>query len=190
MTTATKVEPKAKLEAKIGRVSTRALNKGRCGKSKAVAGVLVDALETAAKEDAAAILCECNGKLVKIPKGLSKFMDYRPYGSEMIGAAEAASRLKVSQATVRSWVRKRKLIGWKSSQLGLTIPKEQILGPGKVAQGIKEIVQIIGDPGTAWSFLDSRSQFGHDSFRPIDKLKLGRVEEVLGEAECILTGGM
>jgi len=166
------------------------MNKGRHGKSKVARRKLVEALETAAKEDADAILCECNGKLVKIPKGLGKFIDYRPYGPEMIGAAEAASRLKVSQATVRSWVRKRKLIGWKSSQLGLTIPGEQILGSGKVAQGIKEIVEIIGDPGTAWSFLDSGSQFEHDSSRPINKLKLGRVEEVLGDAECILTGGM
>jgi len=151
---------------------------------------IANALETVAREEADTIWCESHGKLIEFPKQLERFLMHQQYGDEMIGAEEAASRLKVSLATVRAWIKKSKIIGWKSSRLGLTIPQEQILGPGEVVGGIKEIVELFGGHGGAWAFLDRKTSFEHDFVRPIEKLRLGKVKEVLGAANGIAWGGM
>jgi len=151
---------------------------------------IANVLEAVAREEAATIWCESHGKLIEFPKQLERFLVHEQYGDEMIGAGEAASRLNVSLATVRAWIKKSKIIGWKSSQLGLTIPQEQILGPGEVVGGIKEIVQLFGGHGGAWAFLDRKTSFEHDFARPIEKLRLGKVKEVLGAANGVAWGGM
>jgi len=132
--------------------------------------VVADALESAA-EAAATVTYKVNGKTIEVPKRLAHLMDVPKLRPELIGIAEAANRLKVSQKTVRGWVKDRVMLGWKTE------------GPGKVAPGIKELVAIIdGDPSLTWIFLQKEWPFEHDVMRPIDKLKAGKVEEVLGIA--------
>jgi len=144
--------------------------------------VVADALESAA-EAAATVTYKVNGKTIEVPKRLVHLIDVPKRRPELIGIAEAANRLKVSQKTVRGWVKDRVMLGWKTEGRGLVVPKEQIMGPGKVAPGIKELVAIIdGDPSLTWIFLQKEWPFEHDVMRPIDKLKAGKVEEVLGTA--------
>ncbi len=117
-----------------------------------------------------------------VPETLKPFVVRRRSGSEMTGISDAAARLRVSRTTVYDWVDKKKLLGWKSTKRGLTIPVEQIPGPGKVVPGITEILQIIEDPERAWVFLSEEWPFADQVARPIDKLKAGDVEEVVNAA--------
>jgi len=117
-----------------------------------------------------------------IPESLKPFMVTRAYGPEMIDAAEAATRLKIPEKKVREWVEQGVLIGWESMQHGTTIPKEQILGPKRVVPGIKEILEVIRDSKNSWYFISREWPFRDDVMRPIDKLKQGKVQEVLDSA--------
>ena len=117
-----------------------------------------------------------------VPESLNRFVIEPPSGSDMIGVSEAAARLRVSRTTVYDWVEKKTLLGWKSTKRGLTIPSEQILGPGKVVPGIAEVLGNIDDPELAWAFLSQEWPFADEVMRPIDKLKANNVEDVVNAA--------
>jgi excisionase family DNA binding protein len=116
------------------------------------------------------------------PENLTPYVLYRPRGLDMLGVSDAAARLAVSRTTIYDWVQKRTLLGWKSTKRGLTIPAEQILGPGKVVPGIAQVLEIIGDPELAWAFLSQEWPFSGETARPIDKLKAGEVQETVEAA--------
>ena len=138
----------------------------------------------AAALEAAAVLYEAESvaSAADVPESLKPFVVHRSLDSEMIGVSEVAARLKVSRTTVYDWVGKRTLLGWKLTKRGLTIPAEQILGPGKVVPGIVQVLEIINDPELAWAFLSEEWPFADNAARPIDKLKVRDVEEVVNAA--------
>ena len=88
----------------------------------------------------------------------------------------------MSRTTVYDWVEKKTLIAWKSTKRGLSIPAAQILGPGRVVSGLAEVVDVIGDPELAWSFLTQEWPFEDTASTPLELLNAGRVEEVLDAA--------
>jgi hypothetical protein len=45
------------------------------------------------------------------------------------------------------------LLAWKSTKRGWLIPAEQILGHGRVAKGMAPVLEAVGDPELAWTFL-------------------------------------
>ena len=141
-------------------------------------------MAVAAALEAAAVQyqAEDSRTAVDAPTALRSFIVDKPLGSDMIGVSGAAARLNVSRTTVYDWVEKKRLLGWKSTKRGLTIPTEQILGPGKVVPGLPEVLGIIDDPELAWEFLSQEWPFADDMARPIDKLKSGNVEHVIGAA--------
>lgn len=141
-------------------------------------------MAVAAALEAAAVQYEAedSNSAVDVPEALRPFVAHRPPEPNMIGVSEAAMRLKISRTTVYDWVEKKVLLGWKSTKRGLTIPAEQILGPGKVTSGISNILEIIEEPELAWAFLSEEWPFADDMARPIDKLKAGEVEEVINAA--------
>lgn len=140
--------------------------------------VVAAALEAAAAQHEA----RDPGSTVDLPKSLQPFVVHRPLGPDLIGVSEAAARLEVSRTTVYDWVARTILLGWKSTKRGLTIPAEQILGPGKVVAGIAQVLAIIDDPELAWTFLSEEWPFADDVARPIDKLKAGHIEDVVNAA--------
>ena len=71
-----------------------------------------------------------------VPERLAPYIVPRSAGRDMLGVTGAAARLQVSRTTVYDWVDRRTLLAWKSTRRGLTIPAEQILGPGKVVDGL------------------------------------------------------
>lgn len=119
---------------------------------------------------------------VNVPEALEPFIVHRPVDSKLISVSEAAARLKVSRTTVYDWAEKKTLLAWKSTKRGLTIPSEQILGPGNVVPGIPEVLEVIEDPELAWVFLSQEWPFADSAARPIDKLKAGDLEEVVSAA--------
>ena len=117
-----------------------------------------------------------------VPEKLQPFIVSREYGSDMIGVSEAAARLEVSRTTIYDWVAKHTLLAWKSTKRGLTIPAEQILGPGRVVAGIAEVLEEIDNPVLAWEFLHNEWPFADSVARPIDKLKAGDIDDVVHAA--------
>jgi len=119
-----------------------------------------------------------------IPEALRPFVRERAYGSEIIGPTEAARRLAVTRGTLYDWVRKRKLLAWQTSKRGLKIPAEQILGPERVVAGIDQVWSVLVDPELVWVFLSEAQPFRDDVARPIDKLKAGEIDQVVGAAQA------
>ncbi|WP_371810247.1 helix-turn-helix domain-containing protein [Ruegeria sp. HKCCD8929] len=100
----------------------------------------------------------------------------------MISVSEAAARLKLSRTTVYDWVDKGILLAWRGTKRGLTIPAEQILGEGRVLDGLNDVVEAIGDAEIAWEYLSTETTFGGRIARPIDLLKDGQIDDVIGAA--------
>ena len=136
------------------------------------------ALETAAAQ------CEAEeaGAGAGVPERLQPFVVRRPGGEEIVGASEAAARLEVSRTTVYEWVDRKTLLAWKSTKRGLRIPAAQILGPGRVVPGLADVVEVIGEPELAWAFLTQEWPFDDAAVLPLELLKAGRAEEVIGAA--------
>ena len=123
----------------------------------------------------------------ELPESLKPFFVDLPKSPDLLGAAQAAERLGVSPQTVYNWVRKGTLLAWKGPDRILTIPAGQILGPRKVVPRLAEIVDIIGDAELAWDFLTEEWPFADDFTYPLEKLKAGRIEEVLATAPAFDT---
>ena len=139
-------------------------------------------MAVAAALEAAAAQYGVGSAATEVPEHLKPFVITRAHDAEMLGVSATAVRLQISRTTVYDWIEKKILMGWKSTKRGLTIPAEQILGPGKVAPGIEQLLEIIEDPELAWAFLSEEWPFENEVMRPIDKLKTGEVEEVMDAA--------
>ena len=90
-----------------------------------------------------------DGASGNVPEMLAPFIVARSAGRDMLGVTGAAARLQVSRTTIYDWVGRRTLLAWKSTRRGLTIPAEQILGPGKVVDGLAAVLDVIDDPELA-----------------------------------------
>ncbi|MCY4486573.1 MAG: helix-turn-helix domain-containing protein [Deltaproteobacteria bacterium] len=135
------------------------------------------ALETAAAQ------CEVEERdaVVDIPERLRPFV-VRRGGEDILGVSEAAARLKVSRTTIYDWVERRILLAWRSTKRGLNIPAAQILGPGRVVAGLADVAAAVGDPELAWAFLTQEWPFEDTAALPLELLKAGHIEDVLGAA--------
>ena len=120
--------------------------------------------------------------VAEVPGRLRPYVVRRSADEGMIGVSEAAKRLGVSRTTVHAWAKTNKLIAWKTSKPSLRIPAGQILGPERIVPGIKDVVDIIGDPELAWAFLTQEWAFEETVALPLDLLRDNRIDEVLGVA--------
>lgn len=117
-----------------------------------------------------------------VPDALKPFLLVEHYDADIIGVTEASKRLKVSRTTVYDWINKGLLLSWNKTKRGKRIPAEQILGEGQIIKGIDKVTKIVGNPINTWVYLSNKMSFSDCFARPIDLLKEGRVEEVLGSA--------
>ena len=117
-----------------------------------------------------------------VPEGLRPFLVPRGADEDILGVSEAAKRLEVSRTTVYDWVDRKTLVAWRSTKRGLSIPAAQILGAGKVVAGLADVVEAIGDPELAWAFLSQEWPFDDTVTEPLNLLKVGRMDDVLGAA--------
>lgn len=141
-------------------------------------------LAVTAALEAAAAQCEAEeaGAGPDVPERLRPFIVRRAVGDEIVGVSEAAARLEVSRTTVYDWVKRNTLLAWRSTKRGLRIPAAQILGSGRVVPGLADVVEIVGDPELAWTFLTQEWPFEDEAALPLELLKAGRMEEVIGAA--------
>ena len=141
-------------------------------------------LAVTAALEAAAAQCEAEEAVTgpDVPERLRPFIVRRAGGDDIVGVSEAAARLEMSRTTVYGWVKRNTLLAWRSTKRGLRIPAAQILGPGQVVPGMAEVVDIVGDPELAWAFLSQEWPFEDETAVPLELLKAGRAEEVMGAA--------
>jgi excisionase family DNA binding protein len=106
----------------------------------------------------------------------------------VLDISEAAKRLNVTRVTVYAWIESKRLLAWRATRRGVLIPAEQIVGAGEVVPGIAQVLAVIGESEAAWDFLDEESAFvdPEESVRPIDALRLGKVEAVVAAAHSFL----
>ena len=135
------------------------------------------ALETAAAQSEG----ERTGSAEGVPERLRPFVVDRDV-EDLIGVTEAASRLGVSRTTVYDWAARNTLIAWRSTKRRLNIPAGQIVGPGRVTDGLAEVVDVVGEPELAWAFLSQEWPFEDGVARPIERLQSGGLDEVLSAA--------
>lgn len=90
---------------------------------------------------------------------------------------EAAKALKVSRPTVLQWIKTGRLIGLAGAKRGWRVPKAQIRR-AKPAPGLKAVIDIFGDPETAWHFLVQEQSVDGKSIRPLDRLFAGEADFV------------
>ena len=117
-----------------------------------------------------------------LPEQLRPFVIRRNDDGTILGVTEAAKQLEVSRTTVYEWVKTTKLIAWRATKRGLRIPAGQILGAGRVVPGLKDVLDEVGEPELAWAFLTQEWAFEETVALPLDLLKKGRFDEVLGAA--------
>ena len=117
----------------------------------------------------------------RVPEQLRPFVANRT-GDGILGVTEAAERLGVSRTTVYDWSERHMLIAWRSTKRGLNIPAAQIVGPGRVVPGLAEVVAVVGEAELAWAFLSQEWPFDDMAARPLERLKAGRLDEVLSAA--------
>ena len=139
-------------------------------------------LAVTAALEAAAAQCEAEEGGTDVPVRLRPFIVRRIVSDEFVGVSEAAARLEVSRMTVYGWVKRNTLLAWRLTKRGLRIPAAQILGPGQVVPGLADVVDIVGDPELAWAFLTQEWPFEDEAALPLEFLKAGRTEEVIGAA--------
>jgi excisionase family DNA binding protein len=146
------------------------------------AAISVSAALEAAARLAESVTVEPSMQDDAVPEDIRRFVVRLPAGADMLTATQAADRLGVSRTTIYDWVDSGRLIGWRGTKQGLIIPAEQIAGPGKVLDGIEDVLKIIDNPELAWAFLSQTWPFADDVARPVDKLKAGQVGAVLAAA--------
>ena len=139
------------------------------------------AVEVALETAAALSEAEPTRSAEDVPPQLRRFVVDRA-GEELIGVTEAASRLGVSRTTVYDWAARNTLIAWRSTKRRLNIPAGQIVGPGRVTDGLAEVVDVVGEPELAWAFLSQEWPFDDGVARPIVRLRSGGLDEVLSAA--------
>jgi excisionase family DNA binding protein len=151
-----------------------------------VTGIVANALEAAALEAGLVV----SGERV-LPEALRRLVVARGSDSSegrVLSISEAAEMLEVTRVTVYAWIESKRLLAWRATRRGVLIPAEQIMGPGEVVPGIREVLAVIGEPEAAWDFLNEESAFvdPDKSIRPIDALRQGKVEAVAAAAHSFL----
>ena len=139
-------------------------------------------LAVAVALEAAAAQCGAEVEPEEVPQRLVPFVVRRHGNGDMLGVTEAATRLGMSRTTIYDWVGRGTLLGWKSTRRGLTIPAAQILGPRKVIAGLAEVLEAIGDPELAWTFLTQEWPFEDEVAVPLQLLVAGRIGAVVDAA--------
>ena len=101
------------------------------------------------------------------------------WAGPVAGADEVAARLGVTRPTLRGWQRARAVIALPKQAGELVFPWAQFAG-GRPLPGLAELQNVVGDPRTAWLWLDEPETDGSTS--RLESLKRGDVEGVLDAA--------
>jgi len=128
---------------------------------------------------------------MSVPDALGRLVVSRsshPREARVLSINEAAKQLQVERVTIDAWIESKCLLAWEAAGRGVVVPSEQIVSAGEVVPGIAEVLAVIPDPEAAWDFLHEESVFvdPDNSVRPIEALREGKVDAVVGAANSYL----
>ena len=104
------------------------------------------------------------------------------------GAREIAELVGISRQAVHARRERGTLIGFFHGRRDALYPREQFDEHGRVVPGVGEVLATFGGDGwQAWSWL-TRPCPALDDARPLDRLRQGRVDEVVAAAHGELQG--
>ncbi len=108
-------------------------------------------------------------------------------GVDFLTTHETARLMGLSQKTVRSWIKNRKLLALQRKGVqGYRLPSTQFDREGKPLNGLEEIISIIGNPYLTWDFLRIPQFLDKEAVLPIDVLESGNknlIKKVISIAE-------
>lgn len=99
----------------------------------------------------------------------------------LLDAGEVCAQISVSEAELLELQREQKVIAFPMDDRGFDYPEEQFLAD-RVTPGL-ELVLPFSSPGAIWLWLVSPCTRLIGDARPIDRLKLGAISEVVEAAE-------
>lgn len=118
----------------------------------------------------------------ELPAGLRRFLigDCAHEDGDVLDLAQAVARLEETPESIEKWIEEKRLLAWRDVT-GLRIPAEQIIGPHHIVSGIERVLEMMPSAQSAWDFLRLESPFfPGDPQRPLDALKTGQIDAVMG----------
>ncbi len=127
------------------------------------------------------------GQILTAAEGQHRLSSYgrrvtiEEWAGRVAGPTELEREHNIPRSTLHEWQKHNAVIGLLAGTKKHVFPVDQFVDARPIG-GIKEVVEIIKDPRTAWHWLISPFP-GRDGKRPIDQLKSGRLDEVIADAE-------
>jgi hypothetical protein len=104
-------------------------------------------------------------------------------GPEMLGADDFASLIGATRETVRQKLKRREILGLQGAKRGVRYPAWQVTRDGGLLPGLPTLFELLGDsPWAVFRFLTQPSPALRGE-APKDRLRSGKVAEVLDLAE-------
>lgn len=104
--------------------------------------------------------------------------------SDLAGAGEVVSRLKVARATLDNWRKGNKVVAFRKGLRNYVYPLRQFERRGPIG-GIEKVTPMFSSSEEAWEWLVTPNRMTGGK-APIDELQAGNVEMVVGVAEGAL----
>ena len=114
---------------------------------------------------------------------LSAFATDRPlesWAGPIAGAGELEQKYGIARSTLNGWRLRGAIVGLLRGERKHVYPEEQFID-GRPLEGLAGVQRIVGDTRTAWLWL-RQPQATFTDARPLDWLRLGRVDDVVEAA--------
>jgi hypothetical protein len=127
------------------------------------------------------------GKLLDHREGLRRLANYatptrlEDWAGPVAGPGEIEKRYGTKRSTLHDWQKRGAIIGLLKGERKHVYPLAQLID-GRPVPGMSQITRMIGNPRVAWLWLTRPHPTG-DGTAPLDRLKHGRVGEVVEAAE-------
>lgn len=126
------------------------------------------------------------GELVDIEEGRRRLADYaipvrlEDWAGPVAGPSEIEKRFGTKRSTLHDWQKRGAIIGLLKGERKHVFPLAQFVD-GRPVEGMPQVTRIIRNPRAAWQWLiQPKPSIGG---APLDRLKKGRLDEVLAAAE-------
>ena len=128
-----------------------------------------------------------HGKILDLEAGRRRLADYatptrlEEWAGQVAGPGDIEKMFGTKRSTLHDWHKRGAVIGLLKGERKHVFPLAQFVD-GRPVEGMGRITAIIGNPRTAWLWL-TRQHVSETGETPLDRLKAGRVDEVVADAE-------
>lgn len=128
-----------------------------------------------------------HGRLLDRKDGRHRLVDYaspmrlEDWAGAVAGPGDIERLFGTKRSTLHDWQKRGAVIGLLKGERKHVFPLAQFID-GRPVEGMARIMAIIGNPRTAWLWL-TRQHVSETGETPLDRLKAGRVDEVVADAK-------